>query len=307
MTAVYSAEAVHRALPWRPLVDALHASFVQGATVPVRHAHAMSPSDTLLLMPAWDAQHLITKLVTVIPGAPSTVEATVMVMNRTTGHPLAVMDGEALTLRRTAATSALAARHLCHPDVTRMLLVGTGRLAAWMARAHWALRPHLQQVLVWGRRADAAKALASTLASEGLPSQAVTDLEAAVGSSRLIACATTATEPVVQGRWLAPGTHLDLVGGFQPTMREVDDAAMARSRIIVDTHAGAGREAGELVQALQAGVITPQSVVGELAQLLRGECVGRQSPQDITLFKSVGTALEDLAAARLVLERAQKG
>jgi len=112
---------------------------------------------------------------------------------------------------------------------------------------------------------------------------------------------------VVQGRWLAPGTHLDLVGGFQPTMREVDDAAMARSRIIVDTHAGAGREAGELVQALQAGVITPQSVVGELAQLLRGECLGRQSPQDITLFKSVGTALEDLAAARLVLERAQKG
>jgi ornithine cyclodeaminase len=296
MVAVYSAQAVHRALPWQRLADALHESFVHGATVPVRHAHALSPSDTLLLMPAWDAQHLITKLVTVIPGAPSTVEATVMVMDRTTGHPLAVMDGEALTLRRTAATSALAARHLCQPDVTRMLLVGTGRLAAWMARAHWALRPHLQQVLVWGRRT------ASTLASEGLPAQAVTDLEAAVGSSGLIACATTATEPVVQGRWLAPGTHLDLVGGFQPTMREVDDAAMARSRIIVDTHAGAGREAGELVQALQAGVITPQSVVGELAQLLRGECVGRQSPQDITLFKSVGTALEDLAAARLVLQ-----
>ena len=309
MVRVYSAAEVHAALPWPDLADALHAAFVRGAQVPLRHAHALASTDTLLLMPAWDERLLITKLVTVIPGAPSTVEATVMALDRATGHPLAVLDGEALTLRRTAATSALAARHLALPEVETLLVVGTGRLAAWMARAHVALRPNLRRVLVWGRRQEAAQALAAELASEfasesaakGLPVQATADLEAAVRQARLITCATTSTEPLVRGAWLAPGTHLDLVGGFRRDMREVDDEAVVRARIVVDTHAGAGAEAGDLVQPLQRGVITSEAVVGELAELLRGECVGRRHPEDITLFKSVGTALEDLAAARLVL------
>ena len=321
MMRVYSAAEVHAALPWSDLVDALQAAFVRGAQVPLRHAHALSPTDTLLLMPAWDDRLLITKLVTVIPGAPSTVEATVMALDRATGHPLAVLDGEALTLRRTAATSALAARHLALPEVESLLLVGTGRLAAWMARAHVALRPGLRRVLVWGRRLEAAQALAAELAAEfavepgaqsaaefgaesrtrGLPVQATADLEAAVRQARLITCATTSTEPLVRGAWLAPGTHLDLVGGFRRDMREADDEAVARARIVVDTHAGAGAEAGDVVQPLQRGVITAEAVVGELADLLCGDCVGRRHAQDITLFKSVGTALEDLAAARLVL------
>lgn len=288
-------------MPWAALVDALHGAFVRGAQVPLRHAHALSPSDTLLLMPAWDERLLITKLVTVIPGAPSTVEATVLAMDRATGHPLAVLDGEALTLRRTAATSALAARHLALPEVDTLLVVGTGRLAAWMARAHVALRPGLQRLLMWGRRPAAAQALAAELAAEGVPAAAAVDLETAVRQARLITCATTSNEPLVRGAWLAPGTHLDLVGGFRRDMREVDDAAVVRSRILVDTHAGAGAEAGDLVQPLERGVITREAVVGELAQLLRGQCVGRRNPQDITLFKSVGAALEDLAAARLVL------
>jgi ornithine cyclodeaminase len=316
MVRVYSAAEVHAALPWGPLADALQAAFLRGAQVPLRHAHTLAPTDTLLLMPAWDERLLITKLVTVIPGAPSTVEATVMALDRTTGHPLAVLDGEALTLRRTAATSALAARHLALPDVDTLLVVGTGRLAAWMARAHVALRPGLQRVLVWGRRFEAAQALAEELRAEftaarstdgaaqasptimAVPSEG---LEAACREARLITCATTSTEPIVRGAWLAPGTHLDLVGGFKPHMREADDEAVARARIVVDTHAGAGAEAGDVVQPLQRGVITRDAVVGELAELLRGDCVARRSPQDITLFKSVGTALEDLAAARLVL------
>jgi ornithine cyclodeaminase len=316
MVRVFSADEVHAALPWEPLADALQAAFVRGAQVPLRHAHALALTDTLLLMPAWDERLLITKLVTVIPGAPSTVEATVMALDRATGHHLAVLDGEALTLRRTAATSALAARHLALPDVDTLLVVGTGRLAAWMARAHVALRPGLKRVLVWGRRFDAAQALAAELRADftaarstdgaaaaplaimAVPSQ---DLEAACGEARLITCATTSTEPLVRGAWLAPGTHLDLVGGFKPHMREADDEAVARARIVVDTHAGAGAEAGDLVQPLQRGVITRDAMVGELAELLRGACVGRRSLQDITLFKSVGTALEDLAAARLVL------
>lgn len=316
MVRVYSAAQVHAALPWGPLADALQAAFVGGAQVPLRHAHALAPTDTLLLMPAWDERLLITKLVTVIPGAPSTVEATVMALDRATGHPLAVLDGEALTLRRTAATSALAALQLALPDVDTLLVVGTGRLAAWMARAHVALRPGLRRVLVWGRRFEAAQALAAELRADftaaRLPAgaaQAVPTLmavpseglEAACGEARLITCATTSTAPIVRGAWLAPGTHLDLVGGFKPHMREADDEAVARARIVVDTHAGAGAEAGDVVQPLQRGVITRDAVLGELAELLSGDCVGRRTPEDITLFKSVGTALEDLAAARLVL------
>ena len=272
-----------------------------GAEVPLRHAHALAVSDTLLLMPAWNSQILITKLVTVMPAAEHTVQATVLVLDRATGTPLALMDGEAITLRRTAATSALAAQRLARPDVQTLLLVGTGRLAGWMARAHAALRPELRRILVWGRRADAARDMAAVLAAEGLPAQAATDLETAVRQAQIVCCATTSHEPLVRGAWLAPGTHLDLVGGFRPDMREVDDDAVQRACVVVDTYAGALAEAGDLTQPLQRGVITPEHIVAELAQLLRGEREGRRSHDQITLFKSVGTALEDLAAAQQVL------
>lgn len=301
MVRVYSAGEVHAALPWVPLAQALEAAFVAGAQVPLRHAHALSAQDSLLLMPAWNAQVLVLKLVTVMPDAPDTVQATVLVADRATGAPLAVLDGEALTLRRTAATSALAARHLARADAHTLLLVGSGRLAGWMARAHVALRPALQQVLVWGRRPEAAAALAGTLAKEGLPARAVGGLEAAVRGACIVCCATTSERPLVLGQWLAPGTHLDLVGGFTPRMREVDDAAVASARVVVDTYAGALAEAGDLVQPLAAGVIGRGHVVSELAELLRGQCAGRTHPGEITLFKSVGTALEDLAAAQMVV------
>ncbi|MBC7942520.1 MAG: ornithine cyclodeaminase family protein, partial [Chitinophagaceae bacterium] len=148
---VYSASDVHAALPWPLLTQALEQAFIAGAQTPLRHAHALSESDSLLLMPAWDERLIVTKLVTVLPDAPHTVQATLVVLSRASGQALAVMDGEAITLRRTAATSALAARHLALPDAHCLLVVGTGRLASWMARAHVALRPALQQVRVWGR------------------------------------------------------------------------------------------------------------------------------------------------------------
>lgn len=298
---VYAAAEVHAALPWCRLAGAIEQAFVAGAQVPLRHAHALSASDTLLLMPAWNDRLIVTKLVTVIPGAASTVMATVLVLDRASGAPLALLDGEAVTLRRTAATSALAARWLARDDADALLLVGTGRLAPWMARAHAALRPGLRTIEVWGRRPDAAAALASTLAAEGLPARPAPDLEAAVRRAHIVCCATTSTRPLVQGAWLAPGTHLDLVGGFRRDMREVDDAAVAASRIVVDTCAGALAEAGDLVQPLASGAIGREAIAAELAELLRGERPGREHAQQITLFKSVGTALEDLAAAAAVL------
>ena len=298
---VYAAQEVHAALTWEPLARALERAFVTGAEVPLRHAHALSESDTLLLMPAWNGQMVVLKLVTVMPGAAATVQATLIVCDRAGGEPLAVLDGEAVTLRRTAATSALAAQYLARSDAHTLLVVGTGRLAPWMARAHAALRPGLQRVQVWGRRAEAAQATARKLVAEGLPAEPVRELEPAVRGACIVCCATTATEPPVHGAWLAPGTHLDLVGGFRPHMREVDDAAVARARIVVDTAAGALAEAGDLVQPLERGVIDRSHIVAELSQLLGGAVPGRTRADEITLFKSVGTALADLAAAQLVV------
>lgn len=304
MARVYSAQAVHDALPWERLAGVLERAFLQGAEVPLRHAHALSPADTLLLMPAWNEALIATKLVTVIPSAPHTVQATVVVLDRSTGEVRALMDGEALTLRRTAATSALAARHLARADARTLLVVGTGRLAGWMARAHVALRPGLERVVVWGRRPEAAQALVQELSQEpGLPRVVETapDLEAACAQADIVCCATTSAEPLVRGDWLRPGTHLDLVGGFRRDMREVDDEAVRRARVVVDTYAGALAEAGDLTQPLARGVIDRAHVRTELAELLREPARGRTGVADITLFKSVGTALEDLAAAACVL------
>ncbi|MCW5628632.1 MAG: ornithine cyclodeaminase family protein [Rhodoferax sp.] len=306
---VFSADEIHAALPWPVLVEQLARAFAAGAHAPVRHAHALGGPDALLLMPAWSDAVVGIKLVTVMPGnvqrGLATVQATYLLLDRASGRPLAMLDGEALTLRRTAAASALAARDLARPGARCLLIVGTGQLAAWMARAHYATQPTLERVLVWGRNTQAAHALAGTLARESIAATPCDDLQAAVRCADIVSCATTSTEPLVRGAWLQPGTHLDLVGGFKPDMREVDDDAVAMSRICVDTYAGALSEAGDLVQPLREGRIARGHILAELAELARNETRVRQSPDDITLFKSVGTALEDLAAAQLVWERAQ--
>lgn len=307
----YSAEQVHATLDWERLAEALAAAFAAGAQVPLRHAHPLGETDTLLLMPAWRdagdgaAGGLGVKIVTVMPGnaarGAATVNALYLLLDRASGEPRAVIDGEALTLRRTAAASALAARHLARADSANLLVIGTGKLAPYLARAHYALRPQLARVRVWGRRADAAQTLAQLLRDDGLPAEAAADLETAVRDAHIVSCATTATAPIVHGAWLAPGTHLDLVGGFTRAMREADDAAVARARIFVDTYAGALAEAGDLVSPLARGVIARTQIEAELAELVRGEKPGRRGGDEITLFKSVGTALEDLAAAELVV------
>jgi ornithine cyclodeaminase/alanine dehydrogenase-like protein (mu-crystallin family) len=302
---VYSAEEVHAALPWADLADALEDAFIAAdAEAPLRHAHALPNDGTLLLMPAWSPDALGVKLVTVMPGALSrgadTVQASYLLLDRHSGVPIALIDGEALTLRRTAAASALAAQHLARPDAERLLVIGSGRLAPWLAQAHVALQPELAHVEVWGRNADAAEDVVEVLREEGIDAEVALDLRAAVERADLITCATTSREPLLRGAWLHKGTHVDLVGGFRRDMREADDEAILRSRVIVDTYAGALSEAGDLTQPIERGLITREHVVGELAQLLRGEVRGRTHADEITLFKSVGTALEDLAAARWV-------
>lgn len=316
--AIYCAEEVHAALPFARLADALADAFFEGVEAPVRHAHPLSPEDTLLVMPAWrnagiSPGALGIKVVTVMPGAArkgaSTVSALYLLLDRDTGKPLAILDGEALTFRRTAAASALAARYLARPDAQTLLLVGTGGLAPWMAQAHAELNPSIKRILIWGRSIEKAESVAQKLtqmftAERAREILAVRDVEDAVSQSDVISCATTSKTPILRGAWIKPGTHIDLVGGFRPDMREADDAAVLRSRLFVDTRAGALSEAGDILGPVSAGIIGLDHVLGELADLVRGTQIGRKDPSDITMFKSVGTALEDLAAAETVLKSA---
>ncbi|MFN5582730.1 ornithine cyclodeaminase family protein, partial [Gemmatimonas sp.] len=189
------------------------------------------------------------------------------------------------------------------PQPQSLLVVGTGRLAPWMLRAYRALLPSLTRLQLWGRDAATTARLAQSLLDEGVPVSPAPSLPDAVASSQIVCCVTTATAPVVHGDWVRAGTHLDLVGGFTPGMREVDDAAVARARIVVDSLDSALQEAGDLVQPLERGVITRASLVGDLGMVLRGEVIARRSDRDITLFKSVGHALEDLAAATVVFDQ----
>lgn len=306
-----SAEQVHAALDWAPLADVLSTAFTAPPEAPTRHAHAMAAQDHLLLMPAWNAERIGIKLVTVIPDAPRhgghTVDASYILLDRQTGAPVALLDGEALTVRRTAATSALAARRLAREDARTLLMIGTGRLAPWMIRAHVALRPALRRVLVWGRDATRAQHVIAELAAEGVDAEVAADLRTAVPAADIICCATTSQVPIVRGEWIAEGAHLDLVGGYTPQMREADDMAIARSRIVVDTYGGALTEAGDLVQPLAARVIARDDVLADLREVLNGAIEVRRSAREITLFKSVGHALEDLAAATLAVSNSFAG
>ncbi len=263
---------------------------------------------TLLLMPAWQAgRHIGIKLVTVFPDNAArdlpAVMGAYLLLDGKTGSPLAMIDGPMLTAKRTAAASALAAGYLARTDCERLLMVGTGTLAPQLILAHAAVRP-ICNVLIWGRDPDKAARLAKHLDRTDFRVEATDDLEAAARGAHVISCATLSPEPLVRGAWLQPGQHLDLVGGFRPDMRETDDTAIRRARVFVETRAGACTEAGDIVQPLESGVLAAEDIAADLFALTRGERAGRRFYDQITLFKSVGTALEDLAAAQLTVERA---
>jgi len=308
---VVDADTVHRLLDFPSLIEALRTMFRDGCEVPLRHHHGI-PADaegggagTLLLMPAWQAGGALgVKIVTVFPGNAArslpAVHGSYVLLDAATGVPAAVLDGTALTLRRTAAASALAASYLARPDSTVHLIVGTGALAPHLIAAHAGVRP-IRRSLVWGRDPKKAAALAARLAADGIAAVPVADLAAAAGTADIVTCATLAREPLIRGAWLKPGAHLDLVGGYTPEMREADDDAVSRARVYVDTEA-ALQEAGDVVQPLRSGVLTRERIAGDLFALCRGEQTGRDTTEN-TLFKSVGTALEDLAAARLAVSR----
>ncbi|RWD99525.1 ornithine cyclodeaminase family protein [Mesorhizobium sp.] len=313
-----SAAEVDQALTFPGLVETLRTAFRDGAVQPVRHHHAVERPDgaasTLLLMPAWTdfnaagssaGGHIGVKIVTVSPdnnaiGKPA-VMGLYLLLDGTTGEPEALIDGQRLTQWRTACASALAASYLARKDASRLLVIGAGALSPFLARAHSAMRP-IKSVRIWNRTAANAEKVAAALRAEGLPANVAGDLEAELGEADIVSSATISTTPLIKGALLKPGTHVDLVGGFTPEMRESDDDAIVRARVYVDTRAGATKEAGDIVQPLASGVLKPEAIVADLHELTRGEKQGRQGDGEITLFKSVGAALEDLAAGIAVYE-----
>ena len=304
--------ATREPLAFERLVPALRAAFAAEAHVPPRHVHSIETAGadkgTVLIMPAWsDAGFLGIKTINVFPGNSARglpgLHATYVLYDARTGVPLAMMDGNELTARRTAAASALGASFLARADARRLLVLGTGRIARLLPAAHAGVRP-IDEVLVWNHRAEGAQALATQWRAEGVNARAATDLEAAVRQADIVSCATLATAPLVRGEWLAPGSHLDLIGSFTPAMREADVRCFDGARTFVDT-TEALQKAGELLDAIAAGTLRADAVQGTLAALCRGERAGRTGSEERTVFKAVGSALEDLAAATLVWQHAE--
>lgn len=294
-------------LKYKNLIEALRKIFQSEYTMPLRHHHFYKTQEgdenTLILMPVWNSQYLGLKQVTVAPanakGNRPSIFAQYILSDSKTGQPLAFMNATELTAKRTACTSALAASYLCREDAQNLLILGGGKVAQHLAQAHLAVR-NFKKVSVWMRNPTKMKAFVGNLKDQGIPAEAVTDLEESARNADLISCATPSKTPIIKGEWIRPGTHLDLMGSYKPDTRETDDEAIHKSAIFVDSRAGALHESGELALPIASGIITEKDVKADIVELIKGIHLGRTSSEEVTLFKSVGLAIEDLAAALLV-------
>ncbi len=310
-----AAEAVHDLLDYPTVVEGLKAFHRQDideiSDVYLTQPNPAASTDGFLLLPAWQrGQAIGVKLVTVFPenertdtGLP-TVQGVYVLFDGATGEPAAIIDGTALTLRKTAGDSATGASFLAREDARIMLMAGAGAMAPHLIMAHSAIRPSIREVWVWNRTGARAEKLAQTLRLDGITIRATTDLEAAAREADVISCATMAEEPLIKGAWLKPGGHLDLVGGYQPDMRESDDECVRRARVYVDSRWFTVGKVGDIKTPVDNGVMTEDDIVGDLFELSRGAVSGRQSGEEITFFKNGGGGHLDLGVARLLLELA---
>jgi len=305
---IIDTEQTRRALAFPDVIAALRDAFQAGASVPPRHVHSIESGGargTSLIMPAWNEQgYFGVKVINIFPentrqGLPG-LHAVYSLYSARTGVPLAQVDGDVVTVWRTAGAAALGASYLARPDARVLLIVGSGRIAGLLAPAMRAVRP-IERVLVWNVRPEGARALAASLAAQGFDAQAVEALEPAVRQADIVSCATLSIEPLVRGAWLRPGTHLDLIGSFKPDMKETDPACFDGTEVYVDTDE-APTKSGDLLAAFEAGVLAPAAIRGTLADLISGQAPGRTAASQVTVFKAVGSALEDLTLAAMVYE-----
>ena len=306
----YSAKDIKHALDFPSLIEALRKGFTVKYTIPSRmHLHYDNETDnnqnTLLLMPAVKCGDVTgVKIVTVTPGnskrnLPS-IQGIYYLMDAVSGSPKALMEAKMLTNWRTAATSALAASYLAPENATCHLMIGTGSLAPFIVDAHRTNRL-IKELLIYGRNKTRALALANLKTGIYEKITIVDDLKEAVHKADIISVATLSPTPLIKGVWLRPGQHIDLIGAYKPDMRESDDEVLLRSRVFVDNLETAPKETGDLAIPIANGTFSVSAIQGDLFQLAKGQVKGRNSLDEITVFKSVGHALEDLVAAQLVV------
>ena len=296
-------------LDYRTLIEALRAGFACRNSQPIQMRQETgtdADSKVLLVKAAWDGEVTVVKAVTLNANNRQSevpyIQGLVAIFDKASGTPLGVVDAKEVTFRRTAAASALAADYLARPNAEVMTLIGTGLLAPHMALAHAAIRP-IRRVNVFGRSLEKAEATAGTI-SRSAPAvqvRAVRDLPEAVREADIVSTATSSKSPVLHGAWISAGTHVDLVGAFTPDAREADDETMAGARVFLDDRNTTVEEAGDIALPMASGTIAANDIVGDLWDLCGGQVAGRTTDSEVTVFKSVGTALEDLVAAKLIV------
>lgn len=292
---------------FKELISTIQQAFASKNTiVPLRHHHdfpnpKMNIDTTLLLMPAWNpSKDAGVKIVTVSPensqfDLPS-INGTYIYLDATKGTVRAILEAKSLTAKRTAAASALASSYLSKKDASSLLMVGTGALSTNLILAHASVRP-IKEVFVWGRDFQKAEAICEELKNESFTISPIKTIEEKISDVAIISCATLSKTPLVLGKNLRAGQHIDLVGAYRKDMRESDDLAIQKASVFVDTFQGGLKESGDIVQPLQTKILKEEDIKADLFELCANKKTGRLSDAEITLFKSVGHALEDLAAA----------
>ncbi len=307
------AEELARLTPYGEFVPALEVRLAAGAPAvvsPQRHHHLPSgESDALLIMPAWsDSGFMVVKLLTAYAGnaargLPTIAGGVVALFDKGTGGLLALFDGLSLTARRTAALGAAASRRLMRADARRLLVVGTGSLAPELAAAHLAVHP-FAEVVIHGRHREKAARIVADLAREHQTAFRVGDeLAAEVRQADVVVTVTSAAAPIIAAEDVRPGTHLTLMGSFTAMMAEVEPALFPRTSLYADTREGVLEKGGEVLQAIRAGLIGPEALIGDFATLAGATGSSRRSHEEITAFKSVGFAALDLAMAEYAYQR----
>lgn len=303
-------ETIDQVLNYDKMLEALYKIFISKFTMPVRHHHFYNTPDSaenaLILMPAWTDKYLGCKQVIVAPKNAEqhlpAIHALYTLFNAETGVPLAQMDATKLTSVRTACASALAAKYLARENAENLLVIGSGSVAYHLAQAHSSVRNY-KHIEVWARNSDKAQALLDSLKQQGFTNVSLAkDLQAAIQKADVISSATLSKEPIIKGEWLKPGVHLDLIGSHTPKTREADDEVIRRSTIYADSREGALHETGELAIPIASGLLDPKDVQADLVELCKANKLARKNDEEITLFKSAGLAIEDLAAALMVYE-----
>jgi ornithine cyclodeaminase len=307
-----SGDEIHRVLTFPALVAAMEASH-RRPRIAIRDLAMGEERAHYFVRSAVDpGRALGSKLFTSVPdnlvagprGADAlpAVQGVYVLFDGANGRPVAVLDGTAITWWKTAADSALGARLLAPADPHTLVVVGAGTMAPWLVRAHRYARPSIRRVLVWNRTPARAADLAARLRGEGIAAEVATDLEAAVRQAHVITSVTRAHAPLIQGSWLQPGVHLDLVGGYTAETREADDAAVRRSRVFVDRLESA-LDVGDIQQPIATGAIRKEDVLGDLYDLMGGVVPGRLGGGDITLFKNAGGGHLDLMTAQAIMSQ----